>query len=139
MVTTENRTSPFQLIPERSIWRLGAGVGLIAIEIIAELGPEHARIHALENGDNSFERNFADVLVMPDSLLQFSRGGKKEDVRRSYAINSSDEGDRDSAAHFVNLVTVRTGRCAPALVSDDNGSDHRRARFAALQQHQFEF
>lgn len=57
---------------------------MIAIEIIAELGPEHARIHALENGDNSFERNFADVLVMPDSLLQFSRGGKKEDVRRSY-------------------------------------------------------
>ena len=58
------------------------------------------------HGDDAFQHHFADGLLLAHTQFDFSGDGKKEKIGGAHAVDGGDEGYRDAAANFSNVVKV---------------------------------
>ena len=75
-------------------------------EIGAELGLDHARVHAFKDGDDAFEHHLLDHLLFAMAELEFAGGGEADEVGHGDAVDGGDEGDGDAAADLVDVGEV---------------------------------
>src|SRR6202040_315976 len=75
-------------------------------EVGAELGLDHARIHALEDGDDAFEHHLFNHLFFAVAELEFARGGEADEIGHGDAVDGGDEGDGDAAADLVDVGEI---------------------------------
>ncbi len=80
---------------------------------------KHARIHALEDGDDAFKCHFPDDLFFSDANPQLPCDRKEEEICQADSIDGGDECHGDAAAHFIDLVEMLHD-----LNQAENGADN---------------
>ena len=76
------------------------------VQKAGQLDFEHARIHALEDGDHAFEHHLAALLVLVQADAHLAGEGQEEEIGDADSVDGGDEGDGDAAAHLLDVVEV---------------------------------
>src|SRR5215475_7608073 len=66
----------------------------------------HARVHAFDDGNDTFERHFAANLFLPHADFDFSSAWKEKEIRHTDAIDCGNECNSDSAANFADVIEM---------------------------------
>ena len=90
----------------RPLRALGGFCGFGVEEVGAELGFDHARVHALEDGDDAFEHHLFDHLLFAVAELELAGGGEADEIGDGDAVDGGDESDGDAAADLVDVGEI---------------------------------